>query len=147
MAQPGAIEPTAEAKSRWYRRGAPAQLGDLAVGVWFMGHAQLFLAAAALLIGIVGVAVETAMSVTAGDYTSSGWLLAVLALPFAAAFLFSGLTLRAAAGIVSARATPTGRALTTTIMMVLIAAGAVVIAAVGIGAIIMGSFSLANPLT
>ena len=65
-----------------------------------------------------------------------------MALPFAAAFLFSGLALRVVAAAVDARTTPVGRAVTIAGMMLLIAAGAIVIVVIGIGAIIIGSFEL-----
>ena len=144
MTQASATPP---AKTRWYRLTAPAELGDLASGVWFMGHAQLFLAAAALLIGTVGLVGTAVISITAGEYTPSGWLAAVLALPFAAAFLFSGLALRVVAAAVDARTTPVGRAVTIAGMMLLIAAGAIVIAVIGIGAMIIGSFELSGGLS
>ncbi|KQQ93262.1 hypothetical protein ASF62_16245 [Leifsonia sp. Leaf325] len=132
----------------WYRRTAPPQLGDLATGLWFMGHAQLYLAAVGLVIGVAGVVGLVgiiAISIATGAHAPFDWPITVmLALPFAAAFLFSGLTLRVVATIVDARATPFGRAVTTVGMMVLIAAGAYAIVAIGFGIVIIGSYVLAQ---
>ncbi|TFV98349.1 hypothetical protein [Orlajensenia leifsoniae] len=146
MTQTSAITPVP--KTPWYRRTAPPQLGDLATGLWFMGHAQLYLAAIGLVIGVVGVVglVGTiAISIGTGAHAPFDWpITAMLALPFAAAFLFSGLTLRVVATIVDARATPVGRAATTLGMMVLMAGGAYAIVAIGIGIVVIGSYVLAQ---
>ena len=85
--------PTVAPRVRWWRRRPPARMTSLARGVWWTGHAQLFISVAVLILGPLSLLTARLLATgeVAGWIGACGWLATAMALPFA----MSGAMLRA----------------------------------------------------
>ncbi|WP_348787409.1 hypothetical protein [Leifsonia sp. NPDC080035] len=78
--------------TRWWRRRPPAGLSGFARGVWWTGHAQLFVSAALWVIGPASFALAwLPYNALTGTFGMTAWFGTAMALPFAT----SGMMLRA----------------------------------------------------
>ncbi|GAA1965089.1 hypothetical protein [Agromyces allii] len=75
---------------RWFRRRPPADLDRFLRGVWWTGHAQLFVAAGLPVVGFLLLAL--------GRWDLAYLWFGTFALAMAIPFLYSGLLLRASVG-------------------------------------------------